>query len=102
MELDYSVRRNNSRDSIASVCQVRPNAKATRPTDSHSLDAVFEPCNDSPLTDSECASLVLLDLLATVKKQVISNTHDAAGLCKRSFTEHDILVLDATATSVHV
>ena len=102
VELNKGVRRNKSRDSVASVCQMRPNAKAALPTDTHSLNAVFETRNDSPLTNSECASLIVLDLIATVQEEGISNIHNAAGLCQRSITERDILVLDTTATSVHV
>ena len=102
MELKNGIGWNNSRDTFFSVPKMRPDAKAALATDAHSFDSVLEPRNHSPFTKPKRARVVFLNLVATVKKEVVSNIHDTTWFSRRSLTEHEILVFDSTATRVHV
>jgi hypothetical protein len=102
LEFKNGIGRNDSGYPLVSIAQVGPDPKTALPTHAHSLDPIFKPRNHSPLTEPKRAYLVFLNLVAAVKKEVVSNVYYAAGLGGWPLTEREILVFDSTATGVQL
>lgn len=80
MEFKNGIGWNNSGHTLVSVAQMRPDSKTTLTTHANSPNPILKPRNHAPLTEPKRAHLVFLNLVATVKKEVVSNAHHAAGL----------------------
>ena len=102
MELNNSVGWNDSRYPLVSVAQMRPDTETALPTHSHSFDPILKPGNHLPFTEPKGARLVFLDLIATVKKEIVSNVHNTTELGGWSITKRNVFVLDSTTTSFHL
>lgn len=102
MELKNGINRNNSWYTLVSVAQMRPDSKKALPAHAHSLDSILKPWNHSPLAEPKRARLVFLDLVSTVKKQIVSNIHNAAGLGGWPLTQDEIFVFDSSAATIHL
>jgi len=102
VELKNGINRNNSWYTLVSVAQTRPDSKKALPAHAHSLDSILKPWNHSPLAEPKRARLVFLDLVSTVKKQIVSNIHNAAGLSGWPLTQDEIFVFDSSAATIHL
>ena len=102
MELKNGIDRDNSGYTLVSVAEMWPDSKTTFSTHAHSLNSILKPRNHSPSTEAKRARLVFLDLLSSVKKQIVSNIHNAAGLSGWTFAQNEIFIFDSTATTVHL
>src|SRR6266852_3167101 len=79
-----------------------PDSKPAPPAEAHSLHPVLEPRNRPALTEPKRAHLVLLDLVAPVEENIVSNADDTSAVGGWPFTKGEILEFDSSATGIHL
>ena len=78
-----------------------PHSYPTFTTSTHAFNAILQPGDNAPLSNSEHALHLLLNTLATVEEKVVLNFDHASATGDRSAAGLNIFVLDAAAAFVH-
>jgi hypothetical protein len=101
IELQHSVHRDKPRDGLISVGQMRRDAKAPLATNTHPFDSELQTGNHAPLANAKRILLILLDQLAAIQEQVVSNVDLCTSIGACAISEFDVFVFDAGATAFH-